>query len=413
MIDGAVDMRADADQFRLQNDDPIPKFGDGIAVEALSRQFGEKIALAIGEQLFRVHEHSVDRAWPDVNNWSCFFATSMMMTMDIPAGMKAIDPATAGGPEVLELVDRPVPTPGAGEVLIRVAAAGVNRPDVLQRRGFYPPPAGAPSVPGLEVAGTIVALGQGVDDVHLNTEVCALLAGGGYAQYAVAPIGQCLPRPAVLSMEEAAALPETVFTVWVNVFERAYAQPGETILIHGGTSGIGTIAVQLADAFGLMSIVTCGSDEKCTAALCIGAHHAINYRTEDFAVQARAFTGGRGVDIILDMVGGDYLPRNIDCLADDGRISVIAVQGGVKGELDMGAVLRRRLTLTGSALRPRPVEFKSMVADELARTVWPLIEEGRLKPVMDRIYPLEEAAAAHRRMEAGDHVGKIVLRVNQ
>lgn len=329
--------------------------------------------------------------------------------MSLPATMTCIDPAEAGGPEVLQPVERAVPTPGEGEVLIKVVAAGVNRPDVLQRRGMYPPPPGAPTVPGLEVAGEIVAIGSGVDAAVIGTRVCALVAGGGYAEYCIAPVGQCLPVPGSLSMAEAAAMPETLFTVWTNVFERGYATEGETILIHGGTSGIGTMAIALCKLFGLTVIVTCGSDDKCAAAKVLGADHAINYNAADFVDEIAKITSGQGVHLILDMVGGDYVPRNLQCLAEDGRHVTIAVQRGVKAEINVAAVMMRRLTLTGSTLRARSVEFKSLVADELRRTVWPLVEEGKLRPVMDKTFPLAEAAAAHARMEAGEHVGKIVL----
>jgi NADPH:quinone reductase len=329
----------------------------------------------------------------------------------LPDEMAAIDPPAPGGPEVLTLVSRPVPRPGPGEVLIRVAAAGVNRPDILQRRGFYPPPAGAPSIPGLEVAGTIAALGEGVDDEVLEQPVCALLAGGGYAEYVAAPAGQCLPVPAALTLVEAAAMPETLFTVWVNLFERAYATEGETVLVHGGTSGIGTMAIALGTLFGLRVLVTCGSDEKCARAEDIGAARAINYREQDFVAAVKDVTGGRGVDVVLDMVGGDYAPRNLECLAEEGRHVSIAVQRGSEAQLNLATIMRRRLMLTGSTLRPRPVEFKSLVAQELARTVWPHVEQGRLRPVIDTIFPLARAADAHLRMEAGDHVGKIVLTV--
>jgi len=328
---------------------------------------------------------------------------------DLPDTMLAIDPDAAGGPEVLVPVRRPVPRPGAGEVLIRVAAAGVNRPDVLQRMGGYPPPPGAPSIPGLEVAGIVVALGDAAEPALVGLEVCALVAGGGYAEYAVAPAGSCLPVPEGLGLVEAAAIPETLFTVWTNLFERAYASAGDTVLVHGGTSGIGTMAITLGRLFGLTVIVTAGSDAKVARALELGAAHAINYRTEDFVERVRAITGGRGVEAVLDMVGGDYLPRNLRCLAEDGRHVSIAVQGGATATVPIFEIMRRRLTLTGSTLRPRGPEFKALVADELARTVWPHVEAGRLRPVIDRTYPLAEAAAAHRRMEAGDHVGKIVL----
>lgn len=312
---------------------------------------------------------------------------------------------------MLEPVIRPVPQPGPGEVLIAVAAAGVNRPDVLQRMGLYPPPPGAPSIPGLEASGTIVALGDGVDTAMLGQPVCALLAGGGYAQYCTAPVGQCLTVPAALSMVEAAAMPETLFTVWTNLFERAYAVGGDTVLVHGGTSGIGTMAIALARLFGVTIIVTCGSEAKCAAARALGADHAINYRDTDFVEAVRALTGGAGVNAVIDMVGGDYVPRNLACLAEDGRHVSIAVQTGAMATVNMFDIMRRRLTLTGSTLRARPVEFKAMVADELARSVWPMVGEGRLKPVIDCTFPLAEAAAAQARMEAGDHVGKIVLTV--
>jgi putative PIG3 family NAD(P)H quinone oxidoreductase len=330
---------------------------------------------------------------------------------ELPEEMNAIDPAEAGGPEVLQLVRRPVPVPGAGEVLIRVAAAGVNRPDILQRRGFYPPPPGAPSVPGLEVAGEIVAAGEGAQAELVGQPVCALVAGGGYAEYCVAPAGQCLPVPDALSMVEAAAMPETLFTVWTNVFERAFAREGEWVLVHGGTSGIGTMAIALGGLFGLNMIVTCGSDGKCRRAGQLGARHAINYRDQDFVAEVNRLTAGRGVDIVLDMVGGDYLPRNLDCLAEEGRHVSIAVQRGATAELIIPKLMQRRLTLTGSTLRPRPAAFKSLVADELAASVWPFVEQGRLKPIIHATFPLADAAEAHRMMEAGDHIGKIVLTV--
>lgn len=328
---------------------------------------------------------------------------------DVPEMMTAIDPEAAGGPEVLVPMQRATPVPGQGEVLIRVAAAGVNRPDVMQRQGLYPPPPGAPSIPGLEIAGEIVALGEGVGPEMLGQPVCALIGGGGYAEYAVAVAEHCLPVPHGLSMVQAAALPETLFTVWTNVFERAYASEGDTLLVHGGTSGIGTMAIALGRIFGLTVIVTAGSDDKCAAAEKLGAARAINYRTQDFVEAVKDFTGGKGVDIVLDMVGGDYLPRNIQCLAEDGRHVSIAVQRGAKAEIPIWEVMRRRLTLTGSTLRGRDRAFKAMVADEIARIVWPHVEEGRLRPVIDRSFPLAQVADAHRRMESGDHLGKIVL----
>lgn len=323
--------------------------------------------------------------------------------------MRAIDPDAPGGPEVLRVVERPVPAPGAGEVLIRVAAAGVNRPDVLQRQGNYPPPPGASPIPGLEVAGTIVSCGEGAEPALLGQRVCALVAGGGYADYCVAPAGQCLPVPDALSMVEAAALPETLFTVWTNLFERAYVQAGDAVLVHGGTSGIGTMAISLCALFGVEIIVTVGSDDKVEAALAHGATQAINYKTEDFVERVKAITGGAGVAAVLDMVGGDYVPRNLKCLAEDGRHVSIAVQRGAEATIPIWQVMRRRLTLTGSTLRPRDAEFKTLVAEEIARLVWPFVTEGKLRPLMDRSFPLSQAAEAHRRMEAGDHVGKIVL----
>ena len=330
---------------------------------------------------------------------------------EIPATMTAIDPAAPGGPEVLVPVERPVPTPGPEEVLIRVAAAGVNRPDVLQRMGGYAPPPGAPTIMGLEVAGEIVATGSDLVLDLIGQPVCALVAGGGYAEYAVAPYGQCLPVPAALSMIEAAAIPETLFTVWTNLFERAWTTEGDTVLVHGGTSGIGTMAIALCNIFGVEVIVTAGSAEKCARARDLGADHAIDYKAEDFVARVAEITGGKGVQAVLDMVGGDYVARNLKCLAEDGRHVSIAVQGGAMATIPVFEVMRRRLTLTGSTLRPRDTAFKSLVADELSRTVWPHVEAGRLKPVIDKTFPLAEAAAAHRRMEAGDHVGKIVLTV--
>ena len=326
----------------------------------------------------------------------------------IPDEMTAIGIATPGGPEALVPETRAVPVPGPGEVLIRVTAAGVNRPDVLQRQGKYPPPPGASDIPGLEISGVVVAPGSGVD-MPMGQNVCALVAGGGYAQYAVAPAGQCLPVPEGYDMAEAAALPETLFTVWTNLFERAYVVAGDTVLVHGGTSGIGTMAIRLCNLFDIRIAVTCGSDDKCSQARRWGADHAINYRTQDFVEEVKRITDGQGVQAVLDMVGGDYLPRNVDCLAEDGRHVSIATLGGAKAEVFIPAIMQRRLTLTGSTLRPRDAAFKEMVADELSRTVWPHVAEGRLRPVMDRTFPLEQAADAHRRMEAGDHVGKIVL----
>ncbi|WP_022680878.1 NAD(P)H-quinone oxidoreductase [Sandarakinorhabdus limnophila] len=332
--------------------------------------------------------------------------------MTIPTTMTAIDPAAPGGPEVLQPVSRPVPQPGPGEVLVKVAAAGVNRPDVLQRLGLYPMPPGTPTIMGLEIAGTVVAVGSEVTRWRPGDAVCALVAGGGYAEYCTAPAGQCLPVPAGMSMTDAAGLPETWFTVWSNVMDRGRARPGETILIHGGTSGIGITALQLAKEVGLTAIATCGSDEKCAAAVAHGAAHAINYKTQDFSAEVLALTGGKGVDIVLDMVGGDYVPKNIACMADDARHVSIAFQRGPTAEVNLGLVMRKRLVLTGSMLRPRPIAFKTAIAETLEGVIWPAFEAGRLTPVTDMVFPLAEAAAAHARMEAGTHVGKIVLQVS-
>ncbi|WP_242445950.1 NAD(P)H-quinone oxidoreductase [Sphingopyxis lindanitolerans] len=325
--------------------------------------------------------------------------------------MTAIAIREPGGPEVLVPETRPVPRPGPGDLLIRVAAAGVNRPDVLQRMGFYPPPPGASDLPGLEVAGTVVAVGPGGDREWLGQAVCALVAGGGYAEYCVAPTGSCLPVPQGFTMAEAAALPETVFTVWHNLFERAYVREGEIALIHGGTSGIGTTAIGLCKLFGIRTIVTCGSAAKCDAARALGADLAVDYASEDYVEAVKAFTGGKGVEVVLDMVGGDYVPRNLLCLADDGRHVTIAFQRGAKVEIDISQLMRRRLTMTGSTLRARSAEFKALLADEIHRTLWPRLAEGGWKPAMDQSFPLAEAAAAHARMQAGAHVGKIVLMV--
>jgi NADPH2:quinone reductase len=329
----------------------------------------------------------------------------------MPAMMTAIEISEPGGPEVLKAVQRPVPVAGPGEVLVKVAAAGVNRPDVLQRLGAYPPPPGASDIPGLEISGTVVAAGEGGEQL-IGTKVCALVAGGGYAEYCVAPVGTCLPVPEVLRMIEAAAIPETLFTVWINLFERGFAADGDTVLVHGGTSGIGTMAILLGNLFGLDVIVTCGSDDKCASAVELGAAHAINYKETDFVDAVERWTEGRGVAVVLDMVGGDYVARNLKCMADDGRHVSIAVQRGATAEVPIFELMRRRLTMTGSTLRPRDVNFKTMVADELAKTVWPYVEGNRLKPVIDATFPLTEAAAAHARMESGEHVGKIVLEIS-
>ena len=328
--------------------------------------------------------------------------------MTIPPMMIAIDPAAPGGPELLVPVERPVPVPNDGEVLVRVNAAGVNRPDVLQRLGLYPMPPGTPSILGLEIAGEVV-IGGG--RWQAGDQVCALVAGGGYAQYCVTPAVQCLPVPAGVSLTDAAGLPETYFTVWSNLFERGRAVAGETVLIHGGTSGIGTTAILLAKARGLKVIVTAGSADKCAAARGLGADHAIDYNAGDFVDKVAGITGGKGVDVVLDMVGGDYVPRNLMCLGEEGRHVSIALQRGATAEINFGLVMQRRLTLTGSTLRPRPVAFKAAVAAALEREVWPLFAAGKLRAVSDKTFALADAADAHRRMEAGDHVGKIVLAV--
>lgn len=326
--------------------------------------------------------------------------------------MLAVVAPQPDGAEELALVERPVPRPGPDEVLVKVAAAGINRPDILQRRGLYPPPPGAPDILGLEIAGEVVEAGEDAAEV-IGQKVCALVAGGGYAQYCAAPVGTCLLVPDSISTIEAAAMPETLFTVWVNLFERGFAADGDWVLVHGGTSGIGTMAIALGQLFGLAVIVTCGTDEKCDRAHELGAHAAINYRTQDFVEEVARLTEGAGVAVVLDMVGGDYLPRNLKALADEGRHVSIAHQRGARAEILIPDVMRRRLTLTGSTLRPRSVEFKTMVADEIAKTVWPYVEGGRLKPVIDSVFPLTQAAEAHARMEADVHVGKIVLEIPQ
>ena len=326
--------------------------------------------------------------------------------------MKAIEITAFGAPDVLRVGERPAPVAGTGELLIRVAASGVNRPDVLQRTGNYPVPPGASDVPGLEVAGVIEsgdAAAMAQAGLRVGERVCALVAGGGYAELCVAPVGQCLPVPKGLSDVEAASLPETFFTVWSNVFERGRLQKGETLLVQGGSSGIGVTAIQMAKALGATVIVTAGSADKCAACLALGADHAINYRDADFAEESKKLTGGAGVNVILDMVAGSYVAREIDCLAEDGRLVIIAVQGGVKSEINAGLVLRRRLTVTGSTLRARPVAFKTAIAKALRQHVWPLIENGSIKPVIHSTFAAQEASRAHALMESNQHVGKIVL----
>ena len=328
------------------------------------------------------------------------------------AAMQAIEISSHGAPEVLVEATRPMPVAGAGEALIRVAASGVNRPDVLQRKGHYPVPPGASDLPGLELAGVIEggdAAALAAAGFKVGDRVCALVAGGGYASYCVAPIGQCLPVPAGLSDIEAASLPETFFTVWSNVFDRGRLKAGETLLIQGGSSGIGVTAIQMAKAAGATVIVTAGSAEKCAACVKLGADHAINYRDTDFVEEIQRLTGGRGVDVVLDMVAGSYVARELKCLAEDGRLVFIAVQGGVDAQIDASVLMRKRLTLTGSTLRPRPVAFKAAIAASLRATVWPWIEAGKIKPVIYKVFPAAQAAAAHTLMESNEHIGKLVL----
>jgi NADPH2:quinone reductase len=325
--------------------------------------------------------------------------------------MICVEISEPGGPEVLKPAERPDPEPGPGDVLIRVAAAGINRPDVLQRRGAYQPPPGASDIPGLEIAGTIAGVGQGVDGWREGDAVCALVSGGGYASMCVAPAPQCLRVPAIVDLVAAAAIPETFFTVWTNVFDRGRLQSGETALFHGGTSGIGTTAIQLASARGAIVFATAGSDEKVRACETLGAHHAINYRTQDFVEVIQELTAGKGVDLILDIMGGSYVNRNLAALAVEGRLVQIGLMGGETASVDLRRVLGRRVTITGSLLRPRTVAEKGQIAAALSREVWPLLEAGRVKPIVYKTFPLAEAAAAHRVMESSDHIGKIVLTV--
>ena len=333
------------------------------------------------------------------------------ISAQVPENMTAIGFDAPGGPEVLRPETVSVPQPGEGQVLLRVSYAGVNRPDVAQRQGLYPPPPGASPLPGLEVSGTIVAVGDGLPREYIGERYCALVSGGGYAEYCLAHIGHCLPVPDGMPMAEAAAIPETLFTVWHNVFERGWATEGETLLIHGGTSGIGTMATMLAKTFGLTVITTCGDDAKCAASRNLGADLSINYREQDFVEAVLDFTGGKGAEVVLDMVSGDYVARNMKCMAMDGRHVTIAILGGAKAEINMAVVMTRRYTMTGSTLRPRSDAFKTLLAGEIESNAWPLFEAGTLRPVMDRSFPLAEAAAAHAYMEEGDHVGKIVLEV--
>jgi NADPH:quinone reductase len=331
------------------------------------------------------------------------------MASGLPHSMTAIEITAPGGPDVLKPTTRPVPQPGPGEVLIRVKAAGINRPDVLQRAGAYPPPPGASDLPGLEVAGEIAALGSDVSGFAIGAQVCALTPGGGYAEYVVTPAPQVLPVPKGFSLVEAAAVPETYFTVWSNVFDRGRLAEGETLLVHGGSSGIGTTAIQLAKAFGSRVFTTAGSADKCEACERLGADRAINYKTEDYGAVIKELTAKKGVDVVLDMVGGDYVQRDIDIMAPDGRRVSIAFLGGPKVTLNLTKVMVNRLTLTGSTLRPRPVAYKGQIAQALRERVWPLLESGKVKPLIFKTFPLAEAAAAHALMETSSHIGKIVL----
>ena len=331
--------------------------------------------------------------------------------MSVPLEMTVIEIAAPGGPEQLKPNKRPVPQPGDREVLVRVAAAGVNRPDVMQRQGRYPPPPGASDLPGLEVAGEIAALGSNVSGLSVGDKVTALLAGGGYAEYAIAAAPLCLPVPSGISMVEAAAIPETFFTVWTNLFDRGRCKAGDTVLIHGGTSGIGTTAIQLAAAWGARVFATAGSDDKARACERLGAARGINYRTEDFVEVIRAATGGAGVDVTLDMVAGSYVARNLEIAALEGRVVMISLLGGSRAEVNVGLILTKRLTLTGSTLRSRTVAQKAQVAEAVRKNIWPMLAAGRVRPVIHATFPLAEAAAAHRLMETSNHIGKIVLTV--
>lgn len=413
MVNGGFNFRLHPRDFALEDGDAGMQFFDRQRIEILPDEQGQRVAWFIRKELVQIHGPRVRRRRACVNHEpeispDFFWERDPMTTL--PAAMAAIDPESPGGPDVLTLVERPVPRPGRGEVLVKVAAAGVNRPDVAQRLGLYPPPPGAPTIPGLEVAGEVVAVGDDVDSVVMGQKVCALVSGGGYAEYCIAPYGQCLPVPAPLGMVEAAALPETFFTVWSNLFQRGGAREGDLVLVHGGTSGIGTTAILLGKVFGLTVIVTAGSDEKCARAREIGAAHAINYKGRDFVEEVKRIAPG-GVAVVLDMIGGDYVPRNLSCLAEEGRHISIAAQLGPKAEIPLWPIMAKRLILTGSLLRPRSVEFKTRLAEELRRDVWPHLENGQIRPIIDSTFPLSRAADAHHRMESRGHVGKIVLEV--
>ena len=414
---GLALMRAHPGDLVLELFDPRIKLGARIGIEAFLCQKARGVTLA-GGKIVIIHQHAESNALrcKSTTRYKTLKRVAGMPqgsaeSMSLPDTMTAIGFDAPGEPAVLKPQILPVPQPGPGEVLIKVAYAGVNRPDVAQRQGSYPPPKGASPIPGLEIAGEVMALGAGVENDKIGRRVCALVSGGGYAEYCLARAAHCLPVPPGLPLDQAAALPETLLTVWHNIFERAYARDGETILVHGGTSGIGSMAIMLGKLFGLTVIVTCGTPQKCAAALEIGAAHAIDYKAQDYVAEVQRITGGVGVQVVLDMVSGEYVARNMRCLAEDGRHVTIAVQGGMKAEINMAVVMVRRLTLTGSTLRPRSNEFKALLVNEVLDNAWPIVAEGALRPVMDMTFPLTEAAAAHRRMEAGAHIGKIVLKV--
>lgn len=423
-----------SDNFCLKQSDAIHQLMLGIAIKAFAGKLAGNIAIFFGQVMIHsdgsIHSGrlAVNGAklygfsrmvsqWLEGANLQHDLPESMPYPVPdsipnfIPNSMTAIAITELGGPDVLVPENRPLPVPAADEVLIKVAYAGVNRPDCLQRAGLYPAPKGASDLPGLEISGSIVAAGENVPDSVLGQSVCALTNGGGYAQYCAVSFGQCLAVPQGLSLAQAAAMPETLFTVWHNVFVRGWAKDGETLLVHGGTSGIGTMAIKLAKLFDMTVIVTCGTDGKCDAALALGADRAINYRKADFVEEIQKITGGKGVDITLDMVAGEYTQRNLDCLSVGGRLVTIAVLGGAKSTINMGKFMVRRQTMTGSTLRARSDEFKAALCEDITANVWPAVMEGDLQPAMDKIFPLEQAAQAHRRMEAGDHIGKIVLKV--
>jgi NADPH2:quinone reductase len=407
---GRLALGASPRHFRLQGGDARIKLGDRKGIEILGSEQAERIAGRAGQEFVRVHDALLFLGKAPCTARAVGQGRRMApRSPDIPETMTAIDPEAPGGPEVLVPVSRAVPEPGPGEVLVEVKAAGVNRPDVLQRMGLYPMPPDAPSIPGLEIAGEVVRIGPNVSWPRPGDAVVALVSGGGYAEWCVAPAAQCLPVPDGWSFAEAAGLPETHFTVWFNLFRQAGARAGDKVLVHGGTSGIGITAIDLGRAFGLEVMVTCGTAEKCAAALAAGAAHAIDYKATDFVEELERITGGRGVDILLDMVGGDYVPRNLACLAQGGRHQSIAFQRGMRAELDLALVMRKQLRLSGSFLRPQPAGVKAALATEIRQSVWPRIADGSIPPRLDSTFPLAQADEAHRRMEAGLHVGKIVL----